>query len=137
MKNLRLQHEVKYKTARSSGKGGQHVNKVETKVELFFNISESLSLTDEEKERIQEKLKNRISKEGILRLSCQKKRSQQQNKDLVFEKFTQLIGKALTFDKVRKPTKLPKSVKLKREKDKRFQSAKKALRQKDFTKFSV
>ena len=98
-----LINEVKYKTSRSSGAGGQHVNKVETKVELIFNVYQSQVLTDDEKNKIAYKLKKRISKDGVLQLECDESRSQIKNKEIVIERFLSLINDALKQKKPRDP----------------------------------
>ena len=123
--------EFKFSASRSSGPGGQNVNKVSSKVELRFNVLESTLLSIEEKEIIQLKLGNKINKQGELVLVSQSERSQLANKEKTIEKFYALISKALTIQKKRRPTKTPFKAKAKRLDDKRQKSEKKALR-KDF-----
>lgn len=123
-----LNKEVRYRTSRSSGAGGQHVNKVSTKVELTFDVDNSTVLSDEQKVIILEKLKNRISKEGLLTLQCDETRSQLRNKEIVFDRFFNLIEEALKPEKERKPTKPTKTSVEKRLKDKKKKSEKKDLR---------
>lgn len=130
MENRNFISEFSFKMSRSSGKGGQHVNKVSTKVELYFDIAKSLVLNDAEKIRIKNKLSAYISNESILRLTCQQTRSQLKNKDLVIKKFHQLIKKALHINKKRKATKIPKAVVEKRLKDKKKKSKNKQQRKK-------
>ena len=120
--------ELKFKAIRSSGSGGQHVNKVSTKVELQFNVVASSLLTEDEKIIIQEKLKNRLTRDGVLILQCGESRSQHKNKALVIDRFFEVILKALKIEIERKPTKIPRQVKIKRLKQKRQHSDKKENR---------
>lgn len=106
--------EITFKTARSGGKGGQNVNKVETMVEGYWFVAGSALFTAEEKERISQKLVNKINAEGFLLVKSQTERSQLGNKQQVIEKMNLLIDKALVVAKKRKPTKIPKAVKQKR-----------------------
>lgn len=125
-----IQRELKYRTARSSGSGGQHVNKVETKVELEFDLMNSQALSAKEKSIIKHKLQNRINKSGLLYLSAQKKRSQLLNKRAVTKKFFKIIEAALTPGPNRKGPPLLKANSRERLKAKRRQSDKKTFRQK-------
>jgi len=110
--------ELTFKAVRSSGAGGQNVNKVSSKVVLTFDLINSQSLSDEEKERIQKKLKSKLTLDGILILNCDEDRSQLKNKEIVIKRFLELIEKSLVIPKERKATKIPKSVIEKRLKDK-------------------
>jgi ribosome-associated protein len=109
-----FESELFYSTSRSSGPGGQNVNKVNTKVELRFDIKLSSLLTDPEKELIFNKLKNRITNDGELVIVSQSERTQLMNKKAVTEKFYVIISKALTIQKKRKSTGATYASKLKR-----------------------
>ncbi len=125
-----LYKELQFKAVRSSGAGGQHVNKVSSKVELFFDVLNSSSLSVEEKSLVQKNLANKISKEGILKLSSSESRSQHNNKEKVIERFFELIEKGLIVPKKRKTTKISRAQKQKRLENKQKHSSKKSLRKK-------
>ena len=120
--------ELIFKATRSSGSGGQNVNKVSTKVELRFLVDNSEFLSDEQKTRIKIKLKNRISLEGYLILTCDTERTQLANKKKVIELFFEIIEKALHKPKKRTKTKPTKASKEKRLKEKKLNSEKKKSR---------
>ena len=124
-KNLHLSKEIEYQFSRSGGKGGQNVNKVETKVLLRFFINSSAVLTDEQKDILSVALKNKLNKDGALILTNQTSRSQLQNKELVTKQFYTLLNNALQPKRIRKKTKLPEAVKRKRLADKKRISLKK------------
>jgi len=123
-----IEKELQFHTSRSGGPGGQHANKTETQVELRFNLHESQVLSEEEKERLLKKLSNRITKEGELILSAESSRSQVRNKEEVLERFYEMVDKALTKPKKRKPTKPSKAAKRKRLDEKKKHSEKKDKR---------
>lgn len=125
-----LIHELNFKAIRSSGSGGQHVNKVSSKVELSFSLNDSLVFDDIQKSRLQNKLQNRLTNDGVLILQCGESRSQHKNKELVIKRFLDIMENALIVQKKRVPTKIPKSVIRKRIKSKRNQSLKKENRKK-------
>ena len=128
LQDRNIESEFEFKSSRSGGKGGQNVNKVETKIELNFNIQDSVFLSDDEKERLLSKLKNRIDKKGILKITSQSERSQILNKYKALKKFYEITRKALEKEKVRKKVKLSKADKEKRLQEKKIVSGKKALR---------
>ena len=117
--------EVEYKFSRSGGPGGQSVNKVSTQVELLFDVNSSAFLSEAEKSTILEKLKNRITNDGILALKCNDTRSQFNNRELVLQRFFMVLEEALKPVKERKPTKKSKASIEKRLKNKKIQSEKK------------
>jgi len=125
---IKLLKESKFNFSRSGGKGGQNVNKVETKVELVFNIPESLTISGETKMTLLRKLKNKVDKEGNIRLYAQTERSQLGNRKKVVDKFTSLIKNALKREPIRIKTKEPVSSKLERLDKKRKLSEKKKER---------
>ncbi len=127
-----LLRECRFKAVRSSGKGGQHVNKVSTSVELYFDVIHSSILTLEQIETIVLKLKNRISKDGELIVVSQSERSQLANKKKAIERFNLLIVKALHQKKKRIATKISVAKKKKRLDSKAKHAKKKVLRKKDW-----
>lgn len=136
LKNIDLNKilkEVKFNTSRSGGKGGQNVNKVETKVELVFNIPGSLVIDDEIKETLQKKLYNKLDSEFSLRITSQTERTQLGNRKKVIEKFIKLINAALIKEKIRIKTVKSYSSKQQVLEEKRKHSKKKEnRRKKDF-----
>jgi ribosome-associated protein len=130
IKERDLIKECVFKTARSGGAGGQNVNKVESKVELWFNISESELLTEEEKNILIQKLFKRLEKETTIHLQEQTDRTQLKNKALIKEKFFKLILLGFKTIKPRRPTKVSKAVKAKRLENKKIKGEIKQLRKK-------
>lgn len=130
MKTDIILSELQFKAVRSSGSGGQNVNKVSSKVVLTFDLNKSQALTVEEKELLTTKLASKLTTENILILNCDEDRSQLRNKDIVTKRFLELITKSLLVPKKRKPTKIPKSVIRKRIKDKKNASEIKQNRRK-------
>lgn len=120
--------ELNFKAIRSSGSGGQHVNKVSSKVELQFNLQATSVLDKEQNALLSKNLKNRLTRDGILIFQCDESRSQHKNKEIVIQRFLETIKNGLIKPKKRKKTKIPKSVIRKRLKRKRLQSEKKANR---------
>ncbi|PZX93972.1 aminoacyl-tRNA hydrolase [Flavobacterium aquariorum] len=122
--------EIKYKAVRSSGAGGQNVNKVSSKVVLTFDLSNSQGLSEEEKLLLETNLQNRLTGDLLLILNCDEDRSQIKNKEIVTKRFLDIIKKGLYVPKERKPTKIPKSAIRKRIKDKKNLSQTKQNRRK-------
>lgn len=120
--------ELTFKAVRSSGAGGQHVNKVSSKVELMFHLEGTKALSVPQKERLYLKLKNRLNKEGVLILQCDESRSQHKNKELVIKRFLELITTAIKVPKKRRKTKPSKSAIEKRLKSKQKMAQKKLNR---------
>lgn len=128
LKNRNLESEFVYSSSRSSGPGGQNVNKVSTKVELRFNLLLTKGFSETEKDLILKKLKNKINNNGELIIVSQSERSQVLNKVVVTEKFYVLISKALTLPKRRRSTRPTLTSKIKRLEGKRIRGVIKKLR---------
>tara|TARA_B100000809_G_scaffold41214_1_gene35928 strand:+ start:894 stop:1298 length:405 start_codon:yes stop_codon:yes gene_type:complete len=128
MNQIDIIKELNFKAIRSSGAGGQHVNKTSSKIELTFDLENSNSLSDAEKTLLKTKLSSKLTKENALILFCDETRSQHRNKNIAIKRFLELLKTNLIRPKRRKATKPSKgSIKRKAENKKRV-SVKKALR---------
>ena len=121
-------NELLFEYARSSGPGGQNVNKVETKATLRFSLTETTSLTDEQKYLIRDRLPGRITKKDVLRVTCQRHRTREANRKECLDRFASLLAEALTEDPERRPTRVPRKEKRRRKDDKKHRGRVKALR---------
>ncbi len=130
MNKEKLLTEIAFKAVRSSGAGGQNVNKVSSKVVLTFDLNNSLALDYEQKQLILDKLSSRLTSENILILNCDEDRSQLKNKTIVTKRFFEIIKTALHVPKERKETKVPKGVIEKRLNNKKSNSEIKENRKK-------
>ena len=126
----KLIKELSFKATRSSGAGGQHVNKVSSKIELSFDIQNSTILSEKQKQLLLQNLATRITKENIIILFCDESRSQHKNKEIVTKRFLKIISNGLKIPKIRKPTKITRSANRKRLERKKIQAYKKAIRRK-------
>ena len=122
--------ECEFRFSRSSGKGGLHVNKVETKVELIFKPQDSEGLSDQEKQLVYEKLLSKFNSKDELIIYSEKSRSQSRNKEDTILKLKKILDSALRRQKRRKTTKMPKAVRERILKRKKIQSEKKDRRRK-------
>lgn len=130
MNNIALISELQYKAVRSSGAGGQNVNKVSSKVVLSFDLKNSQALSEEQKVLLEQNISNRLTTDLVLILNCDEDRSQLKNKEIVTKRFLQVIKKGLEVPKERKATRVPKGVIRKRIKDKKNVSQVKQNRKK-------
>ena len=122
--------ELTFKATRSSGAGGQHVNKVSSKIVLFFDVYNSEDLSLEEKELLLKNLQTKLTKENILILNCDESRSQHKNKEIAITRFLKMITEGLKVQKPRKATRIPRSVLRKRLESKKKIATKKMNRKK-------
>jgi ribosome-associated protein len=121
--------ELRFQFSRSGGPGGQHVNKTATQAELIFDVKGSPSLSPEHKQRIRSRLRGYLSKEGVLRLTCQATRSQAQNRQEALDRLQALLARALLRPKPRKPTRPTRASKERRLAAKKRRSDRKRQRQ--------
>jgi len=128
MNTEQILSELTFKAVRSSGPGGQHVNKTASKVEVSFSIATSQGITESEKELLEKRLQSKLTSEGIILLQCGETRSQHRNKKLVIDRLLELLQQNLKVNKVRKKSKPSKSAIEKRIKAKKEQALKKASR---------
>ncbi len=130
MERQKVIEELEYKTSRSSGPGGQHANKTESRVTVVFDLTHSLAFTPEEKERLLTFFQSQLTQEGVLQFSCEESRSQHRNKQLVTQRLLRALEKAIIPPKTRKKTKISKQAHKKRLEKKKRQAQKKLQRKK-------
>lgn len=130
MKVEEIIKELNFKAIRSSGAGGQHVNKTSSKIELTFDLENSNALSEKEKERLRTKLASKLTNENLLILFCEETRSQHRNKELAIKRFINLIKENLKQPKKRKATKPSRASIQKRLDKKQSNALKKQLRKK-------
>lgn len=125
---LIAEQELSFSASRASGPGGQNVNKVSSKVTLAFDVRRSLGLSDEQRLRILDRLASRITRDGVLRVTSQRHRTQGANREAALERFIELLRWALTDEAPRVATRLPRAVKARRLDQKRRHSLRKRER---------
>ena len=125
-----LQNELEFSAVRSGGPGGQHANKVSSKVVVLFDIENSKALSEKERMRLLDKLSSKLNKKNQIMMTCDESRSQHKNKQIVTDRLMTLLKDALKVSKKRIPTKVGKSEKARRMEAKKKRGLKKSLRQK-------
>lgn len=130
MNTIEIIKDLNFKATRSSGAGGQHVNKTSSKIELTFDLENSNSLSDTEKALLKTKLSSKLTKENVLILFCEETRSQHRNKAIVIKRFLELLKTNLARPKKRRPTKPSRGSITRKAENKIRVSVKKALRKK-------
>lgn len=130
MNKTEIIKDLNFKATRSSGAGGQHVNKTSSKIELTFDLENSNSLSDTEKALLKTKLSSKLTKENVLILFCEETRSQHRNKAIVIKRFLELLKTNLARPKKRRPTKPSRGSITRKAENKIRVSVKKALRKK-------
>lgn len=126
------ENEITYEFSRSSGPGGQNVNKVESRVTIVFPVATSQSLSDDQRQLLLAKLAPRLTKEGVLRLSSQENRTREANRRAVRERLAEILAEGLVEEAQRVPTKTPKAVERRRLEDKKRRGRVKASRSRDY-----
>lgn len=125
--------EIEVRASRSSGAGGQHVNKTSSRIEIEWNIAQSRSIGDEERARLLSRLKSRISENGAIRVVASDTRSQLRNREAAERRLAETIAEALVVPKKRKPTKRPRSADEERLAEKKKHSERKRERRRPIT----
>jgi ribosome-associated protein len=120
--------ELSFQTSRSGGPGGQNVNKLETRVTVRFDVASSPSLTEEQRQRLLQRLATRITRSGVLHVTSQKHRTQAENREAAVARLAELVAEALREETPRKPTRVPKAVKRRRLEEKKRRSQRKRER---------
>jgi ribosome-associated protein len=121
--------ELDFRTSRSTGAGGQHVNKTSSRVEISWNINRSVALTDEQRDLLSSRLGTRLSEEGAVRVVASDTRSQLRNRQAAEQRLAELLARSLRVQKKRRPTRIPRAANEARLTEKKKHSDKKRSRQ--------